>query len=68
MNRFIDMHDFGSALSRAGFAEPVLDIDRHRHWYPDAKTLMRELKAHGRAQRECGPRPRTDRAARRWRG
>lgn len=24
----IDMHDIGSALGRAGFAEPVLDIDR----------------------------------------
>lgn len=26
----LDMHDLGSALARAGFAEPVLDVDRHR--------------------------------------
>jgi malonyl-CoA O-methyltransferase len=26
----IDLHDLGSALARAGFAEPVLDVDRHR--------------------------------------
>lgn len=29
----IDMHDLGSALSRAGFLEPVLDVDR----YPSAR-------------------------------
>lgn len=27
----IDMHDLGSALGRAGFIEPVLDIDRQTH-------------------------------------
>lgn len=47
VNRFIDMHDFGSALARAGFVEPVLDTDRHRLWYPDAATLMRGLQAIG---------------------
>jgi malonyl-CoA O-methyltransferase len=26
----LDMHDLGAALARAGFAEPVLDVDRHR--------------------------------------
>ncbi len=26
----LDMHDLGGALARAGFAEPVLDVDRHR--------------------------------------
>lgn len=25
----LDMHDLGAALARAGFAEPVLDVDRH---------------------------------------
>lgn len=25
----VDMHDLGSALTRAGFVEPVLDVDRH---------------------------------------
>lgn len=47
VNEFIDMHDLGSALSRAGFTEPVLDVDRHRRHYPDARALMHELKAIG---------------------
>jgi malonyl-CoA O-methyltransferase len=47
VNEFIDMHDLGSALGRAGFNEPVLDVDRHVHHYADARALMRELKALG---------------------
>ncbi|HMA12314.1 MAG TPA: methyltransferase domain-containing protein, partial [Steroidobacteraceae bacterium] len=47
VNDFVDMHDFGSALQRAGFREPVLDVDRHLHHYADAATLMREIKAIG---------------------
>lgn len=47
VNAFIDMHDLGSALQRAGFAEPVLDVDRHLRHYTDAAALMRELKALG---------------------
>jgi malonyl-CoA O-methyltransferase len=47
VNEFIDMHDFGSALARAGFIEPVLDVDRHLRHFTDARALMRELKALG---------------------
>ena len=47
VNDFIDVHDLGGALQRAGFAEPVLDVDRHVHQYAQARTLMRELKALG---------------------
>jgi malonyl-CoA O-methyltransferase len=47
VNEFVDMHDFGSALQRAGFSEPVLDVDRHLRHYADAATLMREIKAIG---------------------
>jgi malonyl-CoA O-methyltransferase len=47
VNEFVDMHDLGGALQRAGFAEPVLDVDRHRRHYPDVRALMRELKAVG---------------------
>ena len=28
VNEFVDVHDLGSALARAGFGEPVLDVDR----------------------------------------
>ena len=34
VNRFVDVHDLGRALQRAGFAEPVLDVDRHRPLLP----------------------------------
>lgn len=47
VNDFIDMHDFGSALQRAGFTEPVLDVDRLVRHYADAATLMRQIKAIG---------------------
>jgi malonyl-CoA O-methyltransferase len=47
VNRFIDMHDLGDALMRAGFAEPVLDVERYTLTYADARGLMRDLKAIG---------------------
>jgi malonyl-CoA O-methyltransferase len=47
VNEFVDMHDFGAALQRAGFAEPVLDVDRHLRHYPDAAALMRSIKVIG---------------------
>ena len=47
VNRFIDMHDLGDALMRAGFAEPVLDVERYTLTYDDARGLMRDLKAIG---------------------
>ncbi len=47
VNRFIDMHDLGDALVRAGFAEPVLDVERYTLTYDDARGLMRDLKEIG---------------------
>jgi len=47
VSRFIDMHDLGDALGRAGFAEPVLDVERYTLKYDDARDLMRDLKAIG---------------------
>ena len=47
VNRFIDMHDLGDALVRAGFAEPVLDVERYTLTYDDARALMHDLKALG---------------------
>lgn len=47
VNRFLDMHIVGDALLQAGFAEPVLDVERHVLEYDDALALMRELKAIG---------------------
>ncbi|HTU65913.1 MAG TPA: malonyl-ACP O-methyltransferase BioC [Steroidobacteraceae bacterium] len=47
VNHFFDAPTLGTALMHAGFAEPVLDVDRLVVGYDDALTLMRELKAIG---------------------
>jgi malonyl-CoA O-methyltransferase len=47
VNRFIDMHDLGDALLRAGFVEPVMDVERYTLTYETAGDLMRDLKAIG---------------------
>jgi malonyl-CoA O-methyltransferase len=58
VNRFLDVHDVGDALLRAGLLEPVLDVDRHEFSYENAVTLMRDLKSIG-ARNETAGRPRT---------
>lgn len=58
VNHFIDVHDVGGALLRAGLTEPVLDVDRHELAYPDVLALMRDLKALG-AHNVTRGRPRT---------
>jgi malonyl-CoA O-methyltransferase len=47
VNRFLDMHDVGDALIRAGFVEPVMDVEHITLTYTDATGLMRDLKAIG---------------------
>ncbi len=47
VNRFMDMHDIGDALLRAGFRDPVMDAERMTVTYPDTMVLMRDLKAIG---------------------
>ncbi len=46
-NRFLDMHDVGDAMLRAGFARPVLDVDRIALTYGETEDLMRDLKQLG---------------------
>ncbi len=58
VNRFLDMHDVGDALVRAGLVEPVLDVDRLQVAYADALTLMRDLKSIGARNTTAG-RPRS---------
>jgi malonyl-CoA O-methyltransferase len=47
VSRFIDMHDIGDALTRAGFSAPVLDVEHYTLTYDDVKGVMRDLKAIG---------------------
>jgi len=44
---FLDMHDLGDGLIRAGFAAPVLDVERYTLKYRDLRHLARDLKATG---------------------
>ena len=44
---FADMQQLADALIRAGFAEPVTDLEHYRLQYPHARALMRELKQLG---------------------
>lgn len=47
VHRFIDMHDLGDALVRAGFAEPVMDVEHLTLTYTDIGGLFRDLKGLG---------------------
>ena len=50
VNTFIDMHDLGDALVRAGFKGPVLDMDRYTLKYKNVSALTHDLKAMGTTQ------------------
>jgi SAM-dependent methyltransferase len=43
----IDLRETGGLLQRAGLALPVADVDRANLRYPDAMSLMREIKSLG---------------------
>ena len=47
VNQFIDMHDLGDALVRAGLASPVLDVERYTLTYLDLQRVAADLKATG---------------------
>ena len=57
VNHFLDMHDVGDALVRAGLQEPVLDVERTQVTYGDGMALMRDLKSIGARNATAG-RPR----------
>lgn len=54
---FIDMHDLGSALARAGFAEPVLDVEQYARGFATLAALAGALRALG-ARNAHAARPR----------
>jgi malonyl-CoA O-methyltransferase len=47
VHRFIDMHDVGDMLLAAGFAAPVMDMELLTLEYPDADTLLNDLRRSG---------------------
>jgi malonyl-CoA O-methyltransferase len=45
---FTDMHDWGDMLVQAGFAEPIMDMERISLTYSSADKLLDELRGLGR--------------------
>lgn len=56
VHAFIDMHDVGDALMRAGFRDVVMDSERFTAEYPDVTALMDELKHLGVSNAAVGSR------------
>lgn len=44
---FLDMHDLGDMLMHAGFADPVMDMERFTLTYENVVEVMRDLKRLG---------------------
>ncbi|MFO1362919.1 MAG: methyltransferase domain-containing protein [Burkholderiales bacterium] len=64
---FADMHDLGDALVAAGFADPVMDMERITLTYTRVEDLVADLRATGQRNAH-GARRRTLTGAGRWRG
>lgn len=47
VNPFLDMHDIGDAMMKAGFKDPVLDIETITLTYREVRGLLSDLKALG---------------------
>lgn len=47
VHAFLDMHEYGDALVRARFADPVLDCETLTLTYPRVRDLLAELKTLG---------------------
>lgn len=47
-HEFTDMHDWGDMLLAAGFAEPVLDVERITLTFASPERLLQELRGLGR--------------------
>jgi malonyl-CoA O-methyltransferase len=54
VNAFMDMHDIGDALLRAGFSDPVMDMEMVTVTYPDLGRLMADLRAIGATNANAG--------------
>ena len=44
---FIDMHDLGDELSKAGFADPVMDMERIQLTWASPEAMLAELRTWG---------------------
>ena len=54
VHAFADMHDLGDMLVAAGFAEPVMDMERVTLQYDDGEALLADLRASGQTNALSG--------------
>jgi malonyl-CoA O-methyltransferase len=47
LSRFIDLHDIGDMLVEAGFADPVMEMEKITLTYNDVRAVMQDLKSIG---------------------
>ena len=51
---FIDMHDLGDLVARAGLSEPVMDVDRLEIRYSSLEVLIADLRGTGAVNSAAG--------------
>jgi malonyl-CoA O-methyltransferase len=54
VNLFYDMHDIGDALMRAGFSDPVMDVEHITMTYDSMDVLLRDIKKIGATNATSG--------------
>ncbi len=52
--RFLDMHDVGDIMLRAGLRDPVLDVSYYTLTYAEPQGLLRDLKGLGATNADAG--------------
>lgn len=57
VNRFADMHDIGDMLVAAGFADPVMEMEKLTLTYDDARAVMQDLRDIGAHNATAGRAP-----------
>ncbi len=57
VNRFADMHDIGDMLVAAGFADPVMEMEKITLTYEDVRAVMQDLKSIGAHNATAGRAP-----------
>jgi malonyl-CoA O-methyltransferase len=57
INRFIDMHDIGDMLVAAGFADPVMEMEKLTLTYSDVRAVMQDLRSIGAHNATAGRAP-----------
>lgn len=57
LSRFADMHDIGDMLMAAGYADPVMEMERLTLTYDDVRAVMQDLKSIGAHNATAGRAP-----------